>query len=222
MVASCVENTRGPGPIPEQSRCRIEDISQTEKAEAFATLAAEAAACRRCPRMRGRRAVLGPGNGSINARVVFVGEAPGGRGADRSRIPFWGDQSGRRFDQLLEAASLQRDQLFVTNAVLCNPRDGQGRNAAPTLRELRNCSPFLRRSLALIDPIHIVTLGAQALRSLALLGAPPARLPEVVGRPRRWEKLVLHGLYHPGQRAQVHRPWEQQLQDADRLGRRIG
>ncbi len=196
----------------------MEGVPTTGKAEAFAALAAEAAACRRCPRMHGRRAVLGPANGSIEASVMFVGEAPGRRGADRSRVPFQGDQSGARFNRLLEEAGRRRDEVFITNAVLCNPRDDQGRNATPSRRERLNCAPFLRRTLALIDPDHVVTLGAQALRSLALIGGPPARLRAAVGRPRRWGKRQLHALYHPGQRAQVHRPWEQQLEDARRLG----
>ena len=60
---------------------------------AFSTLVAEAAACNLCPQMCERRAVLSELNGKPGARVLFIGEAPGRQGGDRTRVPFSGDQS---------------------------------------------------------------------------------------------------------------------------------
>jgi len=60
----------------------------------FRDLSAEAAACRLCPAMCERAAVLSELNGALEARVMFIGEAPGRKGADRMRVPFSGDQSG--------------------------------------------------------------------------------------------------------------------------------
>src|SRR3712207_6403845 len=98
--------------------------------------------CRLCPRMEGRARVLGRKNGGLFARVLFVGEAPGRLGADRTGMPLSGDRSGNTFERLLRAARLTREEVFITNAVLCNPRDEKGRNARPMKSELNNCSNF--------------------------------------------------------------------------------
>src|ERR687884_619030 len=98
----------------------------------FASLAAEAAACRLCPAMCGRRAVLSEHNGKPGARVMFIGEAPGRQGGDRTRVPFSGDQSGRNFVRFLSSINLTREEIFITNAALCNPRKGTGANRKPT------------------------------------------------------------------------------------------
>ena len=88
--------------------------------------------CRLCERMCESARVLSWANGWPNAPLMFVGEAPGRLGADRTTIPFHGDKAGDNFARLLELASISRSQIFVTNAVLCNPRDVQGNNASPT------------------------------------------------------------------------------------------
>src|ERR1051326_4652051 len=96
-----------------------------EKVEAaFQRLSREAARCRRCARLCDRCAVLSRQNGSLHPAVMFIAEAPGRRGADRTGIPLVGDLSGRNFDLLLAATGLTRDEIFITNAVLCNPREG--------------------------------------------------------------------------------------------------
>src|SRR2546423_13936002 len=76
----------------------------------FDALAAEAAACRRCEAMCGRSAVLSGRNGRVGARVMFVGEAPGRQGGDRTRVPFSGDQSGRNFTRYLASIGLRRSE----------------------------------------------------------------------------------------------------------------
>src|SRR5438046_3124119 len=97
----------------------------------FAQLVQTVQACRLCPRMEGRTRVLGPANGPMSARILFVAEAPGRFGGDRSGVPLSGDRTGRTFTELLGAAGLRRDEIFITNAVLCNPRDHAGRNDRP-------------------------------------------------------------------------------------------
>ena len=76
-----------------------------------------------CERMYGRTRVLSEKNGNIDSKVIFIGEAPGRLGADRTGIPFYGDQAGKNFEWLLQFAGVTRQQVFITNAVLCNPRD---------------------------------------------------------------------------------------------------
>src|SRR3954447_24027586 len=136
------------------------------KNDSFNKLVKEAASCTLCPAMCGRSAVLSELNGSPEARIMFIGEAPGRKGADRTRVPFSGDQSGANLDRFLSSIDLTRDEIFITSAALCNPRSESGANRKPTLRELSNCSSFLRRTIELVDPRVIVTLGSVALEAL--------------------------------------------------------
>jgi len=185
---------------------------------AFSRLVTEAQACRACARMEGRTRVLSAANGSLQPRVCFVAEAPGRLGGDRTATPLSGDQSGRNFDRLLAEAGLERTEIFITNAVLCNPRDAQGRNAPPATSEIRTCSGFLAATLALLRPPLVVTLGAVALRALALIEHHDLALAANVGDVVRWNDRWLVPLYHPGPRAQIRRSFHQQAADFKRLG----
>src|SRR5579872_2140647 len=105
-------------------------------------LVLEAQSCRLCERMGDSRRGLGDRNGSWNAKVMFIAEAPGRLGAEKTGIPLFGDRTGERFDELLEAMQWRRSDVFITNAVLCNPRDSNGKNDKPSSREIKNCSAF--------------------------------------------------------------------------------
>jgi DNA polymerase len=144
-----------------------------------------------------RAAVLSNLNGTLDARVMFIGEAPGRRGADRTRIPFSDDQSGKNFARFLGAAGLMRSEIFITSAALCNPRSASGANRRPTAKELRNCSDFLRRTIELINPRVIVTLGGVALEALKLLQYHEYTLRGDAARIRSWNGRMLIPLYHP-------------------------
>ena len=172
-------------------------ISPNEKRKQFVELAAEAAACTLCPAMCERAAVLSELNGPVHARVMFIGEAPGRKGADRTRIPFSGDQSGKNFERFLASIGLTRSQIFITSAALCNPRKPSGANRRPSTGEISNCSDFLRRTIALINPPLIVTLGGVALDALKAIHYHELNLKEHAGRIHRWNGRVLVPLYHP-------------------------
>src|SRR3982750_554919 len=101
--------------------------------------------------MCGRAAVLSELKGALDARVMFIGEAPGRKGADRTRVPFSGDQSGRNFDGFLDSIGVARSEIFLTSAALSNPRKESGANGRPTAAELRNCSNYLQRTIELVD-----------------------------------------------------------------------
>jgi uracil-DNA glycosylase family 4 len=167
--------------------------------------------------MDGSTAVLGDSNGDVQSHVMFVAEAPGRLGAARTGIPLYGDQSGRNFDRLLRAAELSRADIFITNAVLCNPRDRFGRNAIPSTTEQRNCLPYLRRTLDIVDPRIVVTLGTIALRSLGRIESHGLTLRDHVGVPCFWYGRLLIPLYHPSPRAQIHRSFATQLEDFSAL-----
>lgn len=167
------------------------------KQQLFDQLAAEATACVICERMRERLAVLSPLNGSINPGVMFIAEAPGRNGADRTRIPFHGDKSGETFESLLASIHLTRQEIFITNSVMCSPRKPSGANDKPTKTEIRNCSSFLRRQIELINPPVIATLGAVALEALKLVEPHGFTLREQAARILSWNGRLLVPLYHP-------------------------
>ncbi|MDH3494854.1 MAG: uracil-DNA glycosylase, partial [Acidobacteriota bacterium] len=113
------------------------------KQNSFEAFASEARKCTICPDLADKTAVLSDLNGNLSPRVMFVAEAPGRQGADRTRRPFWGDKSGENFQVLLDSIGLSRDEIFITNAVMCSPRTPNGANRRPKQSEIRNCSSYL-------------------------------------------------------------------------------
>jgi uracil-DNA glycosylase family 4 len=187
---------------------------KSSRTESFRELAAEAAACMRCPAMCGRRAVLSELNGSPEARIMFIGEAPGRKGADRTRVPFSGDQSGANLDRFLSSIKLTRKEIFITSAALCNPRSESGANRKPTQRELTNCSAFLKRTIELVDPRVIVTLGSVALESLKRIQSHDLSLKSSAAQIHSWNNRVLVPIYHPSPQVLAsHRREAEQLKD---------
>ncbi len=184
------------------------------KRAAFDALVAEAASCQRCPAMCERTAVLSERNGSLRARVMFIGEAPGRQGGDRTRVPFSGDQSGRNFTRYIASIELPREELFITNAALCNPRTTTGANRKPSALELANCSAFLSRQLEIINPPVVATLGAVSLAALRVVAYHQLSLKENAGQVHEWNGRLLVPLYHPSPQVLAsHRREDAQLRD---------
>ena len=188
----------------------------------FIELVAAASACTLCPAMCERAAVLSELNGPVNARVMFIGEAPGRKGADRTRVPFSGDQSGKNFERFLASINLARSEIFVTSAALCNPRADSGANRRPKTSEIRNCSTFLRRTIELVEPGVIVTLGTVALDALKPLHYHELDLKHDAGRIRPWNGRWLVPLYHPSPQVLItSRDEKAQLKDYKVVARAI-
>lgn len=188
-------------------------VSAADRAARFEALIAAAWACRRCPRMDDRTRAIGPANGPLDARVLFVAEAPGRLGAERTGVPLSGDQSGRNFDAFMAAAGLDRARVFITNALLCNPQTTAGRNDRPRPAELRNCADHLRATVDLLDPAWVVSLGRVALDALALIQPHGRILARDVATAAPWYGRQIVPLYHPGGRAVARRGFRQQVAD---------
>lgn len=164
---------------------------------AFDGLVQEANLCINCERMRERQAVLSHHNGTLQPKVLFIAEAPGRNGGDRTRIPFHGDASGETFEKLLASIKLTRRDIFITNSVLCNPRKPSGANDKPTRTEIKNCSGYLRRLIELLNPPVIATIGAVALEALKLIAPHKFTLREHAATVVQWNERKLVPLYHP-------------------------
>jgi uracil-DNA glycosylase family 4 len=154
---------------------------------------------------------------------MFVGEAPGRKGADQTRVPFSGDQSGRNFDRFLASIDLSRTDIFITSAALCNPRSESGANRKPSRSELANCSYFLRQTFEIVDPEVVVTLGSVALDALKTIEPHSLSLRESAAKIQRWHGRVLVPIYHPSpQVLACHRREQAQLNDYKVVARAIG
>ncbi len=101
-----------------------------------------------------------PGEGAPDARILFVGEAPGAD-EDAQGRPFVG-RAGQLLDKIINAMGLKRSDVFICNILKCRPPG----NRDPRPDEITNCLPFLQMQLALIQPEVIVALGAHAARTL--------------------------------------------------------
>lgn len=148
------------------------------------------ACCTRCELAAERTQVVS-GVGNPQARLLFVGEAPG-KEEDRRGEPFVG-QAGRLFDQLLAENALARSDVFITNVVACRPPA----NRTPRPAEVRAHAPWLEEQIRLLAPDVIATLGRVALTYFL----PRAKITLIRGQAQRIERngrtLPLLPLLHP-------------------------
>src|SRR5207248_2966040 len=144
-------------------------------------------ACRRCKRCEGRNTIVF-GAGHPQAELVVIGEGPGAD-ADAQGLPFVG-RAGQLLTRMLASVDLTRDEVYITNAVLCRPPG----NRNPEPDELAACAPFLADKLAVIQPKVILSLGSVATQ--ALLRTKEA-IGKLRGRVHPYGDAVLIPTFHP-------------------------
>jgi uracil-DNA glycosylase family 4 len=171
--------------------------------------------------MCSRKKVLSAHNGNLNSKVLFIAEAPGRLGAECTGIPLCGDKTGNNFELLLHNIGWKREDVFITNAILCNPQDAEGNNSTPTKEEILNCSYYLEMIIELINPEIIVTLGAKALEALRCIKDHKYILNKNVAQTLSWNGRNLFPLYHMGPRAIIHRSMIKQRADFIKLSHEI-
>lgn len=143
--------------------------------------------CVRCKLHGGRtRLVFGVGNPS--ARLVFVGEGPGGD-EDVQGEPFVG-RAGQLLTKMIEAMGFARSEVYIANVVKCRPPN----NRDPEPDEIEACEPFLKAQIAAIRPQVIVALGRFAVQTLLRDGTPISRQR---GRWREYAGVKLMPTFHP-------------------------
>ena len=173
-------------PAPASDRAPVEE-AVIEGATDLASLSELVAACTRCP-LHSVRTHPVFGEGAADARVVCVGEAPG-KSEDETGRPFVG-RAGQLLDRLLLAIGLPRESVYICNVLKSRPP----RNRDPLPEEVKACSPFLLRQLALIRPEIIVAFGAFAARTLLDSTAALGRMRGSVHRYAGYPVVVT---YHP-------------------------
>ena len=214
-----LESTAGPsepaGPPPAGPVGPSQAAPQTpaEKMEFLQNYLGE---CQRCALCEGRTNVVF-GDGDPNARLLFVGEGPG-RNEDRQGLPFVGP-SGQLLTKMIAAMGFERGEVYITNIVKCRPPGN--RNPAPL--EIKECAPFLKKQIQVIEPEVIVTLGRFA--SNALLAKDEA-LGKLRGRWHEHMGAAVMPTYHPAyllrnedDRRFKRRVWSDLQMVMERLGR---
>jgi DNA polymerase len=149
------------------------------------------AGCTRCALARGRTQVVF-GSGSVDAELMFVGEAPGFH-EDQQGVPFVG-QAGKLLERLLQGIGLSRAEVYIANVLKCRPPG----NRDPLPEEIEACEPHLFRQIEIIRPRLVCTLGNFATK---LLSGSPAGITRVHGREQTvrlgGNEVTLYPLYHP-------------------------
>lgn len=178
---------------PLLTRLRLErwsGLTWLPAAPASPTLAdwgRRAQSCRDCRLCEGRTTVVF-GEGSPQAPLLFVGEAPGAE-EDRQGRPFVG-AAGGLLTKMIQALGVQRADVYIANTVKCRPPQ----NRPPAPDELAACRPYLEAQMALIRPQVICALGRTAAN--ALLDTEQS-LSGLRGRDARFGEIPVVVTYHP-------------------------
>ncbi len=147
----------------------------------------KALACKRCGLRAGCKQVVF-GEGNPDARLMLVGEGPGGD-EDRLGKPFVG-RAGQLLNRILEAAEIPREDVYITNVVKCRPPG----NRNPVQPEVDACSSYLAEQFKLISPEIVVCLGALATKTIIDKNAAITR---VRGQWHEKEGMRVIATFHP-------------------------
>ena len=164
------------------------------KAAAFADLRQRALACVKCANLASSRKNVVFGVGSMDAQLMFVGEAPGAD-EDEQGEPFVG-KAGQLLTKIIQTMGLQRGDVYIANILKCRP-DTPGQSAGnrkPTSEEMSTCIPFLHEQIDLIRPKVLVALGATAVEGL--LGKTVG-ITKLRGNWQTYRGIPLMPTYHP-------------------------
>jgi uracil-DNA glycosylase family 4 len=164
------------------------------KIAAFTALRDRALICVKCPHLAASRKNVVFGVGSIDATLMFVGEAPGAD-EDEQGEPFVG-KAGQLLTKIIQTMGLQRGDVYIANILKCRP-DTPGETAGnrkPRPEEMQTCIPYLHEQIDLIRPQVLVALGGTAVEGLLgkTLGITKLR-----GQWQTYRNIPLMPTYHP-------------------------
>ena len=171
---------------------------------ALSELYQEIASCQQCDLAKYRTMVV-PGEGSENAELMFIGEAPGWH-EDQQGRPFVGP-AGQFLETLLASIGLNREQVYITNVVKGRPPG----NRDPLPTEIASCRQWLDRQIELISPKIIVTLGRYSMAMFF----PGKTISKIHGTAQKGSNIIYYAMYHPA--AALHQQSLRQAIEADML-----
>lgn len=175
--------------IGKKAELSSEILHNKDKLENLRLLYNQCLQCQSCPLSLSRNNVVF-GRGSVNARVMFIGEAPGAE-EDKQAKPFVG-RSGILLAKVLTEVGFKDDDYFISNVIKCRPPA----NRRPKIEEISNCRLYLQRQIELISPEILITLGATALNYFV---DAPLKISELRGKiiTEKQYNLLLMPTLHP-------------------------
>lgn len=144
-------------------------MTTAQKTTALAELAETIKSCTRCPLGSSRLNAV-PGEGNVDADLMFVGEGPG-FDEDRQGRPFVG-RAGQLLDKMIAAMGLKREQVFIANIAKCHPMtdplhpEKHGNDRAPNAEEIACCRKYIEKQISIICPKYVVALGGVSAKAL--------------------------------------------------------
>jgi uracil-DNA glycosylase family 4 len=198
----------------------LPDLTPEAKAAAFADLHTRAMACVKCSSLVSSRKNVVFGVGSMDAQLMFVGEAPGAD-EDIQGEPFVG-KAGQLLTKIIQTMGLSRETVYIANILKCRP-DTPGQvsgNRKPTPEEMQTCIPFLHEQIDLIRPRVLVALGATAVEGL--LGKTVG-ITRLRGNWQTYRGIPLMPTYHPAfllrnqAMSEKRKVWEDMLRVMEKL-----
>jgi DNA polymerase len=192
-----------------------------DKEAAMRELREKAMVCQKCPHLAGSRKNVVFGVGDINAKLMFVGEAPGAD-EDQAGEPFVG-AAGQLLTRIIKAMGLSRETVYIANILKCRPdTPGQSSgNRKPSGDEMKTCLPYLLEQIELIRPEIMVALGATAIEGL--LGKTEG-IGKLRGKFQVFRGIPLMPTFHPAYllrnqaMSEKRKVWEDMLQVMEKLG----
>lgn len=168
---------------------KVEGDESSNKEKLLEEVRGEALQCKGCELYKSRKNLVF-GEGNVNAKIMFVGEAPG-REEDEQGRPFVG-QAGQLLTKLIELVGWRREEVYIANVLKCRPPDN--RNPLPT--EIEACKNFLFRQIEIINPKIICTLGTFSTQ--LLLGNNKIQISKVRGHMLTgWKNYRIFPTFHP-------------------------
>ena len=164
-------------------------VPESERPGQLALIAAEVSRCVKCPHLASTRNRTVFGEGSPNARLMFVGEAPGAD-EDATGRPFIGRAGALLTDMITKGMGLRRDEVYIANVLKSRPPE----NRTPLPEEVEHCLPYLERQIAIIRPEFLCLLGKTAASALLETALPLGRLR---GKWFRYRGIPTIVTYHP-------------------------
>jgi DNA polymerase len=153
--------------------------------------------CKKCCLYKNRLNVVF-GSGSLTAKIMFIGEAPG-YDEDHIGEPFVG-KSGKLLTKIIEAIGQKRKDVYITNIVKCHPMIEnllpfkRANDRRPTTYEINSCKPYLDYQIEIIKPIVIVTLGYISISGLINI---KGQMYKIRGLTKEYKGIKVIPTYHP-------------------------
>jgi DNA polymerase len=169
-------------------RGKVKGQSESDKEMLLKKLREEIGDCRRC-KLSQKRTHIVFGEGNPDARLIFIGEAPG-REEDLQARPFVGD-AGKVLTRLIEKMGFKREDVYIANIVKCRPP----MNRDPETDEIEACRGFVERQVEIINPDVIMSLGR--ISAITLTGDAKLKITAIRGKFFQYRGIPLMPTFHP-------------------------